>query len=274
MLGLTALVSLFLTDRALSPTRAAYERERRFVSAASHELRTPLAIVRSQAELVSRHLRRLSGPQEVMSEAAGRELADDVDEITDEVDYMTRLVRDLLALARSESERGGGPTQAVDLVAVAEGCVTRLRPQADTNGLALLLADTGPSAHAPVMVRADADRLRRLLLILLENALAYTPSGGRITVSVETQTGRTPVVLLNVADTGKGISPEDLPHVFEPFYRADPARRHSRHSGSGLGLALARQIAHSLGGEMTVKSELGIGSTFTVRLPYSADGDS
>jgi signal transduction histidine kinase len=124
------------------------------------------------------------------------------------------------------------------------------------------------------MVRADADRLRRLLLILLENALVYTPSGGSITVSVETPTGRTPAVLLHVADTGKGISPEDLPHVFEPFYRADPARRHSHHSGSGLGLALARQIAHSLGGEMTVKSELGIGSTFTVRLPYSADGDS
>lgn len=274
MLGLTALASLFLTDRALSPTRAAYERERRFVSAASHELRTPLAIVRSQAELVSRHLRRLSGPQDVMSEAAGRELADDVDEITDEVDFMTRLVHDLLALARSESEREDGPTQVVDLVAVAEGCVTRLRPQADANGLALLLADTGPSEHAPVMVRADADRLRRLLLILLENALAYTPSGGSITVSVETQTGRAPVVLLNVADTGKGISPEDLPHVFEPFYRADPARRHSHHSGSGLGLALARQIAHSLGGEITVKSEPGVGSTFTVRLPYSAGGDS
>ncbi|HEY1386992.1 MAG TPA: HAMP domain-containing sensor histidine kinase [Ktedonobacterales bacterium] len=274
MLGLTALVSLFLTDRALAPTRAAYERERRFVAAASHELRTPLAIARSQAELVSRHLRRLSGPQDAMSEAARRELADDVDEITDEVDYMTRLVHDLLALARPESEREGSPMQAVDLMAVAEGCVTRLRPQADANGLGLSLADTGQSEHAPVMVRADADQLRRLLFILLENALAYTPSGGSITVSVETQAGRAPVVLLNVADSGKGISPEDLPHVFEPFYRADPARRHSHHSGSGLGLALARHIAHSLGGEITVKSDPGIGSMFTVRLPYGAVGDS
>lgn len=274
MLGLTALASLFLTDRALAPTRAAYERERRFVAAASHELRTPLAIARSQAELVSRHLRRLSGPQDVVSEAARREMADDVDEITDEVDYMTRLVHDLLVLARPESEREDSPTQAVDLVAVAESCVTKLRPQAEANGLGLSLADTDQSERAPVMVCADADQLRRLLFILLENALAYTPSGGSITVSVEIPVGRTPVVLLNVADSGKGISPEDLPHVFEPFYRADPARRHSHHSGSGLGLALARHIAHSLGGEITVTSELGTGSTFTVRLPYGEVGDS
>jgi two-component system sensor histidine kinase BaeS len=162
----------------------------------------------------------------------------------------------------------------VDLVAVAESCVTKLRSQAEANGLGLSLADIGQSEQAPVMVRADADQLRRLLFILLENALAYTPSGGSITVNVEIPIGRAPVVLLDVADSGKGISPEDLPHIFEPFYRADPARRHSHHSGSGLGLALARHIAHSLGGEITVTSELGIGSVFTVRLPYGAVGDS
>ncbi len=181
---------------------------------------------------------------------------------------MTRLVRDLLALARPEREGQDGSTQAVDLGAVAESCVTRLRPQADAHGLSLSLAETDASEHAPVMARADADRLRQLLLILLENALAYTPSGGSILVSVAVQSGRAPAAVLRVADSGKGISPEDLPHIFEPFYRADPARRHSRHAGAGLGLALARHISDSFGGEITVTSELGVGSTFTVKLPY------
>jgi signal transduction histidine kinase len=271
MLVLTAIVSLFLADRALAPSRAAYERERRFVAAASHELRTPLAIVRSQAELVSRHLRRPSDSREVTAEAVRLELADDVDEITDEVDYMTRLVHDLLTLAKPESDRQNGLLQAVDLWAVAENCVSKLRPQADARGLTLSLADTGRIDHSPdpVIVQGDADRLRQLLLILLENALAYTPSGGNITVEIDGHSGHAPHALLRVVDSGKGIAPQDLPHIFEPFYRADPARQHSDngHAGSGLGLALARSIAHSFGGEITVTSRLGAGSTFCVVLP-------
>lgn len=271
MLILTALVSLFLADRALAPTRAAYERERRFVAAASHELRTPLAIARSQTELVSRHLRRSSDARDVAAEADRLELADDVDEITDEVDYMTRLVHDLLALANPETDRQIGLLQTVDLWEVAENCVSKLRPQADVRGLALSFADTGQSERDPLMVRADTDRLRRLLLILLENALAYTPSGGDITVEIDVQTDHRPQASLHIVDTGKGIAPQDLPYVFEPFYRADPARQHSDsgHAGSGLGLALARSIAHSFGGEITVASHLGAGSTFTVVLPLA-----
>jgi two-component system sensor histidine kinase BaeS len=220
---------------------------------------------------VSRHLRRPSDSREVTAEAVRLELADDVDEITDEVDYMTRLVHDLLTLAKPESDRQNGLLQAVDLWAVAENCVSKLRPQADARGLTLSLADTGRIDHSPdpVIVQGDADRLRQLLLILLENALAYTPSGGNITVEIDGHSGHAPHALLRVVDSGKGIAPQDLPHIFEPFYRADPARQHSDngHAGSGLGLALARSIAHSFGGEITVTSRLGAGSTFCVVLP-------
>ena len=273
MLILTALVSLFLADRALAPSRAAYERERKFVASASHELRTPLAIVRSQAELVSRHLRRPSDSRDGAAEDIRRELADDVDEITDEVDYMSRLVHNLLALAKPESVRQDESLQAIDLWAVAERCVNALDPQADARGLTLSLADTGQSAHDPVMVWANADRLRQMLFILLENALAYTPPGGNITVGIDVETGYAPQASLRIVDSGKGIAPQDLPYIFDPFYRADPARQHSEsgHAGAGLGLglALARSIAHSFGGEITVTSRLGVGSTFTMVLPLT-----
>jgi signal transduction histidine kinase len=272
MLALTALVSLFLADRALAPTREAYERERRFVAAASHELRTPLAIMRSQAELVARHLRRPALANDAAAATAQRELADDVDEITDEVDYMARLVRDLLTLARPDEAGDLLEMSPVDLWAVAENGVTKVRPQAEERGLSLTLAESA-TEHAPLMVRGDADRLRQLLLILLENALAYTPAGGTITITVEGEEpmARRPQAVLRVEDSGKGIAPEDLPHIFEPFYRADRARAHGDHTSSGLGLALAQNIAHAYGGEITVSSRLGSGSTFTVSLPLSDD---
>lgn len=279
MLAITAFVSRFLADRALAPTREAYERERRFVAAASHELRTPLAIVRSQAELVSRHLRRPSSARHSTPAEAQRELADDVDEITSEVDYMTRLVRDLLAIARPDDDRQQALLQPVDLMAVAEGCVNGLRPQAEARGLTVSLVDDSKldddaqDDGEPVMVVAEADRLRQLLLILLENALAYTPSGGSIAVRVDVEGGRIPRAALRVVDNGKGIAARDLPHIFEPFYRADPARTITDHAGSGLGLALAQSIAHSFGGAITVTSQIGAGSTFTVTLPLADAAD-
>jgi two-component system, OmpR family, sensor histidine kinase CiaH len=274
MLALTALVSLFLADRALAPTHEAYERERRFVAAASHELRTPLAILRSQAELVARHLRRPSQADDAAATNTHSELAADVDEITDEVDYMARLVRDLLTLARPDDEREPSEMSPADLWAVAENGVTSVRPQAEERNLSLTLAGQNDPEHPPVLVSGDADRLRQLLLILLENALAYTPPGGAITVEVEKHMARRPKAVLRVEDSGKGIAADDLPHIFEPFYRADRARGHGDHTSSGLGLALARKIVHGYGGEITASSRLGSGSTFTVTLPLATDDEA
>ncbi|WP_049823060.1 sensor histidine kinase [Thermobaculum terrenum] len=117
---------------------------------------------------------------------------------------------------------------------------------------------------APTQVRGDPDALRQLLLILLDNALKYTAAGGRITVGLEAGGD---AAVLKVADTGIGIPPEHLPHIFERFYRVDPARSGG---GSGLGLAIARWLAEAHGGGIQVESAPGRGSTFTVRLPRGA----
>ena len=115
----------------------------------------------------------------------------------------------------------------------------------------------------------DADRLGQVLRNLISNALRHTPAGGRVTVSVGRSGER---VRLEVADTGTGISPEDLPHVFDRFYRGDKSRSR-RGGGAGLGLAIARQLVIAHGGEIAAESVLGAGTTFRVTLPAAATGD-
>ena len=274
---LTAGASLYLAERALVPMLAAFERQRKFAAAASHELRTPLAIVRSQAELVERSLQRVA---QTVRHATPEQAAsldrthEDVGEIMDEVDYMTRLVRDLLVLARDEEDMRGLSWSSVDVRALASDVVAKLQSQAKAHSLTLQLGGVARDA-LPAFVRGDSDRLRQLALILLENAIRYTPEGGTITMSVRVMSGRRVLrghggsVQMIVSDTGQGIEPDDLPHIFEPFYRAHPERAEADgHSGAGLGLALARWIVAAHGGEITVTSTLGKGTTFVVSLPY------
>lgn len=274
VLLLTALASLYLADRALVPMRLAFERQRRFAAAASHELRTPLAIVRSQAELVERYLRRAAS-----GSAEGTERTrEDVREILAEVDYMGRLVRDLLLLARDEGDQRGLAWDVLDAQAIAGEVVAKVRPQAEARALSLTLMEAADGV--PPHVHGDADRLRQLMLILLENAVRYTDAGGAITVAVRPAHERrllvahTDMVQISVSDTGRGIAPEDIERIFEPFYRAGPERSSTTDSsgepdagGAGLGLTLAHWIVTAHGGEITVSSEQGAGTTFTVTLP-------
>ena len=281
VLLLTALASVYLADRALVPLRLAFERQRQFAAAASHELRTPLAIVRSQAELVERYLRRAASHSTIGADA--ERTREDVEEILAEVDYMGRLVRDLLLLARDEGDQRGLIWDTLDPRAIAEDAVAKVRPQAKAHGLTLALVDVLDGLT--VRMRGDADRLRQLMLILLENAIQYTVAGGSITVTVRLAHERrllvthTDTVQLVVADTGRGIAPADIERIFEPFYRSAPERSSapgdSNASGAGLGLALARWIVTAHGGEITVGSEPGAGTTFTVTLPVSSEeGDA
>jgi signal transduction histidine kinase len=115
----------------------------------------------------------------------------------------------------------------------------------------------------PVSVRGDPGHLRQLAMILLDNAIKYTPSGGRVTIAVERQDDR---AVLSIQDTGIGVMPKDLPHIFDRFYRSDVARERDEH-GSGLGLAIAEWIAQSHDGQITVQTETHMGSTFRVSLP-------
>lgn len=278
-LTLTAGASLYLADRALLPMRLAYDRQRQFAAAASHELRTPLAFVRSQLELVSRRLQRAqAGTSGVFAspEALTASVREDLDDTLNEVDYMTRLVRDLLLMARDEADHRSITWQPVELRELARDVADTARPSAKQRGLTL---DDPTISDEPVWVMGDYDRLRQLLLILLDNATRYTPSGGRVWLDVHSGRasllgGRRPLAQVVVGDTGVGIAPDQQERIFEAFYRptghsADSAS--NDHGGAGLGLALARWLVSAHDGEIAVKSTPGEGSVFTVTLPLLTD---
>ncbi len=231
-------------NEMLASLDTAYEAQRRFVSDASHELRSPLTSIRSNIEFLKR---ALDAPMEDRAEA----LAD----VAAEVERMSHLTSDLLLLAKADA----GHKIEMDRVALGDLLAeTHRQRQGTTSGIALEL---GPVE--PVAVLGNATWLKQLLLILLDNAQKYTPQGGRITISLarEGDLGR-----IRVEDTGIGVAAEDLPHIFERFYRADKARARDE-GGTGLGLAIARWIVEEHGGEIEAHSEPGEGTTFTVRLP-------
>lgn len=273
---LTAAASLFLADRALLPMRQAYDRQRQFSAAASHELRTPLAFVRSQLDLIARRLQRVeagnsgaqANPAQLMSG-----LREDVSDTLDEVDYMTRLVRDLLLMARDAADHRTIAWEPVDLNETLLDALETVRPAAVERGVTL---EEG-QADAPLWVTGDGDRLRQLFLILLDNAVRYTPTGGRVwtqaRVNRHTLPGRMrQQAQVTISDTGVGIAPELHERIFEPFYRAGghTADAHGDH-GSGLGLSLARWLASAHEGTIAVASAPGEGAAFTVSLPLLAD---
>jgi two-component system OmpR family sensor kinase len=225
--------------------RRSQERMRRFVADASHELRTPLTSVRGLAEY---------GLQQ--GDAASRdELLRLMGLIAREAGRMGRLVDDLLLLARFDA---GRPLdrQPVDLASIAAEAVQQARMMAPGRPIALEAAE-------PVIVDADAERLRQVIDNLIGNAVQHTPAGTPVTVTVisEPGTGR-----LTVADQGPGMTPEQASRVFERFYRTDGARTRER-GGAGLGLAIAASLTAAHGGELTVDTEPGGGAAFHLRLP-------
>ncbi|MFN8522335.1 MAG: ATP-binding protein [Chloroflexota bacterium] len=238
----------FLAGRALVPIERAFRRQQEFVADASHELRTPLTVLRSATDLLHRHR---GEPLE-----ANGELFDDV---RAEIGRLERLTSDLLTLARSDRGELQLAVAEVDAAAIVADVVRRAEPLAGDRGVRLIL-DGGDAA---ALVEADPDRLHQLVLILLDNALEHTPRGGEVRARVGGEQGE---VAITVADTGDGIPPEHLPHIFERFYRADAARTRTR-SGAGLGLAIARTLAEAHGGTLTITSEPGAGTRATVRLP-------
>ena len=232
---------------SLSTQRAALRRQREFAADASHELRTPLTVIRSSVE----HLRRNRAGD--ASPAAGEAL----DDIEAEVGHLTALVDDLLLLARSDSGAITLTPLPVDLGDVAAE---------STGALAKLAADRNVRLALdpePAIVRGDHARLRQLIVILVDNAVRHTASGGSVAVRVR-QDARDAV--LEVDDDGPGIRPADMPHVFERFWRAPSAAT----GGTGLGLAIAKSIVDLHDGRISVANRAEGGARFAVRLPADA----
>ncbi|TAK24216.1 MAG: HAMP domain-containing histidine kinase [Chloroflexota bacterium] len=231
-------------NEMLASLEHAYRAEQRFVGDASHELRAPLTAIQANLELLERYPRM-----------PANERADAIAEASREAQRLSRLVADLLALARADA----GVTVRkvpVELERVAREAASDARHLA--RGHALAVGDT-----QAITVLGDSDRLKQLIVILLDNAFKYTPSDGRVALSVRREGGD---ATITVMDTGVGIAAADLPHVFDRFYRADPARGRDA-GGTGLGLPIARWIAEQHDGTISLDSAPGRGTKATVRIP-------
>lgn len=224
------------------------EAQQRFAADASHELRTPLTILRGEIELALSRPRPLDSYQQTLNVAL------------EEIDHMASIVEGLGLLARHDAGAiaQAEPTRTVDLCAISEDVVESLRPAAIQKGVDVSIDVTG---H-PKPVNGHGTQLERLVGNLVGNAIKYTPPGGKVAVALDTTSKGQ--ALLTVRDTGLGIAPDDLPHVFDRFWRADRARSTE---GTGLGLSICQAIAKSHGGTITVQSAPGLGATFTVTLP-------
>ena len=227
---------------------------REFVSNVSHELKTPLSAILAYAETL------LDGGLEDPDHARRF-----VTRIGEQGDRLAKLIRDLLHLARVESGSDVFDVVRLPVAPVVDAAVEAHAAVADTRGVTL----RSQAPLEPQSVAADADGLRTVLDNLLDNALAYTPAGGRVTVrwvgEPDGSNGR-PAVSIAVSDTGVGIPADHLPRIFERFHRVDPARSREA-GGTGLGLAIVKHLVAVFDGEVSVESEVGTGSTFTVRLP-------
>ncbi|HET9346478.1 MAG TPA: HAMP domain-containing sensor histidine kinase [Candidatus Limnocylindrales bacterium] len=228
---------------SLTTQRLALRRQREFAADASHELRTPLTVVRSSLDYIRRH------PEAPVASVDGA-----LDDVDAEVVRLTSLVDDLLLLARSDSGAVAIARQPLDLGDVAAAAASSMAKPAGAKDVRVLVDPE------PAMVEGDSTRLRQLVMILVDNAIRHSPAGGEVRVAVRRSGG---AAFLDVEDQGRGIHPEDMPHVFDRFWRASGAPS----GGTGLGLAIAKWIVDRHRGFITVSNREGGGAHFRVQLP-------
>ncbi|MDQ2667613.1 MAG: ATP-binding protein [Gemmatimonadota bacterium] len=242
--------------------RAAAEEANRaralLLSTVSHELRTPLNAIAGYSELLEMGIRGpLTEPQ-----------ASDLARIRGASKHLLALIRDILDFARIESGRVAFQIDDVDIDAALADVEALTLLQANSRGIALEREPLSSADEHPLRLRADLERVGQILLNLVTNAIKFTAPGGRITLHYDvTPNVDARAVRIHVTDTGRGIAPEHLTRVFEPFVQIDRDLNASSHRGVGLGLAISRDLARGMGGDLTVESSIGVGSTFTLALP-------
>jgi signal transduction histidine kinase len=237
--------SWWLAGRSIRPAQQAWERQQTFIANASHELRAPLTLLRASAEVARR-----SAPPD---DDDIRELLDDV---IHESDHMNHLVEDLLLLSRLDAGKVVVQRQPIVLADLLSDIHRQVGRLAEEKHITMVMEPTQTS------VWGDPTHLRQVLLIVLDNAIQHTPSDGTIKITT-IENGQS--VEICVSDTGCGISPDHLPHIFERFYRPDSTRTEQR-SGAGLGLSIAKALVEAQQGRIVVESEVGRGTHMRVIL--------
>lgn len=227
---------------------------RDFVANVSHELKTPLAAIKAYAETL-----RLGAIHDAENNVRF------VERIEDQATRLNQLIVDLLHIARVESGKETFDFAYVSIAATAEACVSNYAETAHKSGVKLEVQPSIEDLHA----WADQDGMRTIFDNLVGNAIRYTPEGGRVTIGWRHESE---FAVIEVEDTGIGIAPEDQQRIFERFYRVDRARSREQ-GGTGLGLAIVKHLVQAFGGEVSLRSALGEGSTFSIRIPLAANRD-
>ncbi|MCR5833816.1 MAG: sensor histidine kinase [Selenomonadaceae bacterium] len=244
---IASAIGYFMAGRTLVPIKEAYDKQKQFAADASHELRTPLAVAMASAELL------LADPS--IKDPFLRQVLED---LKSEVKKMTNLVSDLLMVARSDNNALKVKIQRIDLTEVLKQVIRTMSPIAEKKNIRL----TGKNFRR-MFIMADEQRIKQLTIILVDNAIKYTPEGGAIMVRLEDSDSAH--AIFSVIDNGVGIAPENLDKVFERFYRVDKARSREM-GGNGLGLSIANEIIKIHDGKISVESKFGEGTKFTVEL--------
>ena len=236
-------------NRMIERLEESFHQIKRFSADASHELRTPLTVLQGELESMARSSSNLPG-----------EIRDTIGSALEETQRLAKIVENLLAISRLEAGEVRKQLERLDFAELARSTVDQMRLLAEEKNIHL-----DCDGAEPVEVDADPARLKQVVVNLLDNAIKYTQERGRVSISVVKQDSR---AVLEIADNGIGISADDLPHVFERFYRADKARSRQM-GGTGLGLSIVRSICLAHGGQVTVNSTEGRGSLFRVELPLA-----
>ena len=244
-LVLAALGGLAIARRAVRPIQEAFDRQRTFIADASHELKTPLTLMRIDAEMLAQ--------DPTLTDA--RELAE---ELVAETDHMSTVVSDLLLLARLDAGKITIADKPFDLNVVIAETASRFEKRAQAEGVSLEARIEGR-----LETHGDPGRTAQILAALVDNALRFTPAGGRITITGRLANRRVEAI---VRDGGPGIAPEHMPYIFDRFYRAEAARTREG-GGTGLGLAIARDLARAQGGDIAAENAEDGGAVFRLSLP-------